>query len=158
MLKIGRGTRVELNFSLKLADGQIVDSNFDRAPVSFAVGDGKLLPGFESRLYGLAAGDEASFEIPASDAFGMHNEDNLQKFDLDQFANSDELEPGLVLNFKDAANSDLSGVIQSVQGDKVDVDFNHPLAGRALIFDVKIQGVEPRTCQKQGSAGVCVGE
>jgi len=145
MLKIDQETRVELNFSLKLEDGQIVDSNFDRAPVSFEVGDGKLLPGFESRLYGLAAGDEASFDIPASDAFGEHNEDNLQKFDLDQFANSDELEPGLVLNFKDAANGEVPGVIQSIQDDKVEVDFNHPLAGRSLIFDVKIHKVEPRT-------------
>lgn len=145
MLKIDRETRVELNFALKLEDGQIVDSNFDQPPVSFEVGDGKLLPGFESRLFGLSAGDEASFDIPADDAFGQRNEDNLQKFDVDQFANADELEPGLVLNFSDAANGEVPGVIQSIDDDKVEVDFNHPLAGRALIFDVKIHSVEPRT-------------
>ena len=145
MLKIDRETRVELNFSLKLDDGQIVDSNFDRPPVTFEVGDGKLLPGFESRLYGLVAGDEASFEIPAGDAFGPHNDDNVQSFDIDQFSHAEELEPGLVLNFTDAANAEVPGVIQSIEGDKVMVDFNHPLAGRALIFDVKIHRVEPRT-------------
>lgn len=145
MLKIDQETRVELNFSLKLEDGQVVDSNFDRPPVSFDVGDGKLLPGFESRLYGLAAGDEASFNIPAADAFGAHNDDNIQRFDLDQFANAEELEPGLVLNFTDAAHGDVPGVIQSIQGDKVEVDFNHPLAGRSLVFDVKIHSVEPGT-------------
>lgn len=145
LLKIDRETRVELNFSLKLEDGQVVDSNFDRPPVSFEVGDGKLLPGFEARLYGLVAGDEASFTIPATDAFGPHNEDNIQRFNLDQFANAEELEPGLVLNFTDAAKGEVPGVVQSVKGDKVDVDFNHPLAGRALIFDVKIHSVQPRT-------------
>lgn len=145
MLKIDQETRVELNFALKLDDGQVVDSNFDRSPVSFEVGDGKLLPGFESRLYGLSAGDEASFEIPADDAFGPHNEDNIQRFDLDQFANAEELEPGLVLNFTDAAKGEVPGVIQAIDEEKVEVDFNHPLAGRSLIFDVKIHKVEPRT-------------
>ena len=145
MLKIDRETRVELNFSLKLDDGQIVDSNFDRPPVTFEVGDGKLLPGFESRLYGLVAGDEASFAIPAGDAFGPHNDDNVQSFDMNQFSHAEELEPGLVLNFTDAANAEVPGVIQSIEGEKVVVDFNHPLAGRALIFDVKIHRVEPRT-------------
>jgi len=143
--KIDSDTRVELNFSVKLEDGQVVDSNFDRLPVTFEMGDGKLLAGFEARLYGLVAGDEASFEIPANDAFGPHNDDNLQKFNLDQFANAEDLEPGLVLNFTDAANGEVPGVIQSIQGDKVEVDFNHPLAGRDLIFDVKIHKVEPRT-------------
>ncbi|MEQ9565143.1 MAG: FKBP-type peptidyl-prolyl cis-trans isomerase, partial [Pseudomonadales bacterium] len=80
MIKIDRETRVTLNFALKLEDGQLVDSNFDREPVDFEVGDGKLLPGFESRLLGLKAGDEASFTIPPDDAFGIHNEDNIQAF------------------------------------------------------------------------------
>lgn len=145
MLKIDQETKVTLNFSLKLEDGEVVDSNFESAPVSFEVGDGKLLPGFESRLFGLGEGDEASFEIPANDAFGPHNEDNIQLFDIDQFSNADELEKGLVLTFTDAANGEVPGVIQEIDDDKVKVDFNHPLAGRSLIFDVKIYKVEPRT-------------
>ncbi len=145
MLKIDRETRVTLNFALKLEDGQVVDSNFDREPVAFNVGDGKLLPGFESRLLGLQAGDEASFTIPADDAFGVHNEDNIQAFDIEQFADADELQKGLVLNFTDAAHGEVPGVIQDIDEDRVWVDFNHPLAGRSLVFDVKIHSVEPRT-------------
>ena len=144
MHKIDDQTRVLLNFSLKLEDGQIVDSNFDRDPVAFEVGDGKLLPGFESRLYGLTDGDEASFDIPAADAFGPHNQDNIQIFDLDKFDDSEELQLGLVVTFVDAAKGEVPGVIQTIEGDKVGVDFNHPLAGRRLIFDVKIHKVEPR--------------
>ena len=144
MHKIDDQTRVLLNFSLKLEDGQIVDSNFDRDPVAFEVGDGKLLPGFESRLYGLTDGDEASFDIPAADAFGPHKQDNIQIFDLDKFDDSEALQPGLVVTFVDAAKGEVPGVIQTIEGDKVSVDFNHPLAGRRLIFDVKIHKVEPR--------------
>lgn len=145
MMKIDQETRVELNFSLKLDDGQIVDSNFSNPPVSFDVGDGKLLPGFESRLYGMSAGEEASFNIPASDAFGVYNEDNVQIFNLDQFTDEENLELGLVLTFVDAANGEVPGVIKEIIEDKVYVDFNHPLAGRNLTFDVKIHNVQPRT-------------
>lgn len=144
MLKIDHETRVTLNFSLKLEDGQVVDSNFNQEPVAFEVGDGKLLPGFESRLFGMTEGDEASFQVPANDAFGLHNEDNVQTFDIDQFSNADELVEGMVISFIDAAHGEVPGVIKSIEDDRVEVDFNHPLAGRPLVFDVKIHKVEPR--------------
>jgi len=143
-MKIDQETRVELNFALKLDDGQVVDSNFSRPPVSFEVGDGKLLPGFESRLFGMSAGEEASFLIPANDAFGPYNEENVQVFDRDQFSEQDSLELGLVLNFVDAANGEVPGVVKEIVEDKVYVDFNHPLAGRDLTFEVKIHNVQPR--------------
>ena len=63
-LQIGEGTRVSLNFALNLTDGSAVDSNFDREPVQFVVGDGSLLPGFERLLYGLCAGDRRQFTLP----------------------------------------------------------------------------------------------
>ncbi len=139
---IGPGTRVTLNFALKLEDGQVVDSNMEQDPVCFEVGDGKLLPGFESRLFGLGAGDATSFDLPAEDAFGLHMEENIQYFDIGQFADADELEEGLVLAFTDAANAEVPGVIQAIEEERVRVDFNHPLAGRTLIFEVKIRRVE----------------
>jgi len=143
-MKIDQETRVELNFSLKLDDGQVVDSNFSDPPVSFEVGDGKLLPGFESRLYGLSSGEEAVFLISANDAFGPYNEENIQVFNLDQFSEQDDLQLGLVINFVDAANGEVPGVIKEITNDKVHVDFNHPLAGRDLTFEVKIHAVQPK--------------
>ena len=144
MLKIDRETRVRLNFALKLADGQIIDSNFDTDPVTLEVGDGKLPAGFEKRLFGLAPGDQATFQIPSEDAFGPHREENIQAFRRDQFPHPDQLEKGLVLHFTDAANTELPGIVQAIDGDQVHIDFNHPLAGRNLIFAVKIHSVEPR--------------
>ena len=143
MHKIGKGTRVTLNFALKLADGQIVDSNLDADPVEFSVGDGKLLEGFEEALDGMEAGDCASIEMAAADAFGVHNEDNIQLFDKDTFPEEDQLEVGMMLNFADAAGGEVPGVVASLLGDQVKVDFNHPLAGKDLIFDVRIHRVEP---------------
>lgn len=134
-------SRVTLHFAIKLADGQIVDSNFEAEPAVFSVGDGQMLEGFERALIGLSSGDEKQFEILPEQGFGMTNPNNMQKFPRSQFKDM-ELEEGLVISFSDAGNGELPGVISEFNDDKVTVDFNHPLAGQTLLFDVKIISVE----------------
>ncbi|MDZ7684292.1 MAG: peptidylprolyl isomerase [Gammaproteobacteria bacterium] len=138
---IGPGTRVKLNFTLKLDTGEEVDSTGGR-PAAFAVGDGNLLPGFERALFGLVAGDRESLKIAAGDAFGLHNEDNVQKIRRDQFAPDMELSEGLVVSFADARQTELPGVVKAIGEELVDVDFNHPLAGYDIVFEVEILEVE----------------
>lgn len=143
MHKVGPGTRVTLNFALKLADGQIVDSNFDRDPVEFDMGDGRLLEGFEEALAGMVAGDYATIEMPAEDAFGPRNEDNIQFFSQDQFPEDTELEIGMMLSFADASGAEVPGVVTEIGDERITIDFNHPLAGKDLLFEVQIHKVEP---------------
>ena len=138
---IGPGKRVTLHFSLLLDDGTEIDSTRRGKPATFIVGDGNLLQGFEEALFGLARGDDEQLRIPPEKAFGEPNEDNLQRFPAAQFVDG-SLEPGLVVSFRDAANSEVFGVVQGLEGDEVLVDFNHPLAGRTVIFDVSVLRVE----------------
>ena len=77
-IEIETNTRVTLNFSLSLENGEEVDSNFGADPVSFVMGDGSLLPGFERRLLGMRPGDEAEFRIPPAEGFGEPQDDNVQ--------------------------------------------------------------------------------
>ena len=142
-LNITPNTKVSLNFSITLETGELVDSNFDRAPVSFVMGDGSLLPGFEARLLGLKPGDEASFTISPEDGFGEPQEANYQDVSRHTFSKDSELEIGMVFSFADAAGGELPGVVDSFDEDTVRVNFNHPLAGRTLRFEVKIDRVEP---------------
>ncbi len=142
-LSIGPNTRVTLNFSLKLEDGSVIDSNFDQPAVSFVIGDGSLLAGFENKLLGLEAGQSGSFLVLPEQSFGQPNPSNLQEFDRDSFAADVELKPGLVMSFADASQSELPGVVKTFSEDKVMIDFNHPLAGRNIVFDVAIAAVEP---------------
>ena len=137
-LVVGPGTQVTLLFALKLDNGDLVDSTFERSPASFIVGDGKLLPGFERKLFGLGKGAREQFTILPEDAFGQPNPANVQRFNRDIFGADMELHPGLVISFADAAQAELPGVISGFDGDEVLVDFNHPLAGRTLLFDVQI--------------------
>ena len=141
-LMISEGTRVTLNFALVLDDGSEVDSNFEKEPASFAVGDGSLLPGFERALFGLKSGDEATLEILPEEGFGQPNDNNLQTIKRDQFDVESKLEEGMVFSFADAAGGELPGVVKTFDEDEVTVDFNHPLAGRTLSFRVAIHNVE----------------
>ncbi len=140
---VSEGTRVFYNFSVSLEDGSEVDTNFGGDPVDFAIGDGSLLPGFERRIFGMLAGDRQMFEVPPEDAFGQPNENNVQRVPLEQFDEDIELEIGLVFSFADAAGGELPGMIISFDDKEVTIDFNHPLAGRTILFDVLIHRVEP---------------
>ncbi|MFT7491408.1 MAG: FKBP-type peptidyl-prolyl cis-trans isomerase SlpA [Pseudohongiellaceae bacterium] len=142
-LVIGEGTQVTLHFSLTLKSGHVVDSNFDQEPAQFVFGDGNLLEGFEKAILGLPAGTREVFTISAEDGFGQANPSNIQTFKRDQFADDLELEEGLMLSFADAQNAELPGVVASFDETMVTVDFNHPLAGKEIEFEVQILSVDP---------------
>lgn len=142
--RICEGMEVTLHFTLKLEDGTVVDSTRDKQPATFQVGDGNLPPGFEAPLEGLADGDSGSYRISPEHAFGQHNPQNVQLLKREDF---EDIEPevGTVMSFADPAGGELPGVIASVEGERVEVDFNHPLAGRTLTFEVDIIHVRPAT-------------
>lgn len=142
-LTVGQGTEVTLHFELLFENGEVVDSNFSGEPATFIVGDGRLLPGFESSLFGLKAGDDREITIPPERGFGHRNDNNIQTMRRTQFEESLELSKGLVVSFKDAAGAELPGVILSFDDDEVKVDFNHPLSGKTIIFHVEIISVKP---------------
>jgi|TARA_B110000977_G_C11079554_1_gene492452 FKBP-type peptidyl-prolyl cis-trans isomerase SlpA len=135
---INTSSHVKLNFALHHASGQTIDSTFDKGAVELTIGDGNLLEGFESCLIGLVAGDHQTFMVPPQEAFGQHNPANLQTIKRHQFGPDMVLEQGLVVSFSDAANTELPGVVKTIDGDNVVVDFNHPLAGVELKFEVEI--------------------
>ncbi len=141
-LRAGPDTRITLHFAVRLMDGTEMDSTYGGQPASFVWGDDSLLPGFERALLGLKAGDKRSVYIEAAKGFGAYNPDNIQQFREDEFADGMTLEPGVVVSFRDAAGAELPGVISLIEDNWVTVDFNHPLAGRDLTFEVEILAVE----------------
>ncbi len=140
--RIGQNSKVTLHFALKFENGDVVDSNFDKEPATFTIGDSSLLPGFERSLFGLKSGDERSFQILPEQGFGIPNEQNVQVMPRSQFASDMELDYGVLVIFKDAAGGEMPGVIKDFNEQQVTVDFNHPLAGKVITFDVKIITVQ----------------
>jgi FKBP-type peptidyl-prolyl cis-trans isomerase SlpA len=141
-VRIGSDKEVTLHFALKLDNGDVVDSTFDKQPATFKVGDGSLLPGFEQALFGLKAGDKRTLQVEPEQGFGQPNPQNVQVMGRSQFEGMD-LSEGLLVIFNDAANTELPGIVKAFDDSQVTIDFNHPLAGKTLSFDVEIIEVRP---------------
>ena len=142
--KIQMGSRISLHFALLMPSGEEIDTTRRSKPAALTLGDGNLLPGFESALLGLSAGDDAQLIVPAEQAFGERVEANvrlLAKTLFAEFTSEEPLEPGLVVSFQ-APDGELPGVVKAVYDDTVQVDFNHPLSGSDITFDVSILSVE----------------
>lgn len=136
MNAVGPGKRVSLHFSVALSSGEVLDSTHERSePPTLVFGDGSLLPAFEAAIEGMQAGEQGRFVI--ANGFGEWNEDSVQHFPRHQFGEQ-LLEPGMVMHFADASGAELPGVIRALPEGVVEVDFNHPLAGRELVFTVDI--------------------
>lgn len=133
---VGPGKEIKLNFAIKLQDGQVIDSNFDRDPATFVFGDGNIPEGFEQAMLGLTAGEHVELTIAPERGFGQHNPGNMQVMPRSDFKEM-ELEPGLVVSFREPGG-EIPGVISEFNDQRVVVDFNHPLAGKTLLFEVKI--------------------
>ena len=139
---IGDNSQVTMHFALRLDDGNEVDNIFGGEPATFVMGDGNVLPGFEMPLRGLEAGAHQTFTIPPEQAFGNPNPVNIQKLERKYFSEDEELSVGLMMTFSDAAGNEVPGMVRSFDDDWVTVDFNHPLSGRTLLFEVHIIAVE----------------
>ena len=139
--RIGQHSTVTLHFALKLDNGDVVDSNFDKDPATFTVGDSNLLPGFEQALFGFKAGDKRTVVIPPERGFGRGNDANLQTMLRKDFDGM-ELAEGVLVIFQDARRNEMPGVVKSFDDNEVVINFNHPLAGRDITFEVEIIKVE----------------
>ncbi|WP_017443672.1 FKBP-type peptidyl-prolyl cis-trans isomerase [Gayadomonas joobiniege] len=140
---ITHGSKVTLHFSIILADGSAADSTkVHGKPAQFNIGDGSMTDTFEACLLGLKAGDSEKFTLPPEQAFGQPNPDNIYYLERNRFAADAPAEVGSIIAFAQPDGSELPGIIREVSGDSVTVDFNHPLCGQTVTFDVEIIAVE----------------
>ncbi|CAM3717882.1 FKBP-type peptidyl-prolyl cis-trans isomerase [Vibrio aquimaris] len=143
MTTIVQQSAVTLHFTIKLQDGSVADSTYNMGkPAKFVMGDGSLSENFEQCLLGLKVGDQKTVELQAKDAFGAPNPDNVHHMDRAKFVGDAEVEIGTVMAFSGPDGVEIPGIITEIAGDSVTVDFNHPLAGQDVTFEVEILSVE----------------
>lgn len=143
MTTITNDSAVTLHFTIKMQDGSVADSTQNMGkPAKFIMGDGSLSENFEQCLIGLQSGTQKSIELKAEDAFGMPNPDHIHYMDRAKFVGDAEVEVGTVMAFSGPDGMEIPGIITDIAGDSVTVDFNHPLAGQDVTFDVEILSVE----------------
>ena len=139
--QIQPGSSVILHLSIVLPDGVVAESTFDDEPLAFVIGDGTLNNNLEIALYGMCAGDKQRLQLLPEQAFGKRDPANMQWLARDRFPTEMVLEPGVVVGFSMPNGEELAGTIVEVEDAQVHVDFNHPLAGREVIFTAEILDV-----------------
>ena len=139
---IASASKVTLHYRILLEDGTEADSSFGEEPLTFRMGEGVLNDGLEEVLVGLAAGVKESITLSPDQAFGWPDTANIHDLPRSDFSSNMMLEPGVIFGFSTPSGEELPGMVLKVDDEKVQVDFNHPLAGHTLQFEVEIIEVE----------------
>jgi len=143
--KIQDGLVVSVQYTLKLDDGEIIDESTADDPLLYLHGADNIIPGLERALAGMAVNETKHVMVAPVDAYGDYDEDALESFPLDFFPKDLELEPGLMLDMSDENGNLFEATIVDISEDEVLVDFNHPLAGETLHFDIKVLALRDAT-------------
>ena len=129
------GSTVNVHYTGKLKSGEVFDSSEGRDPLSFTIGSGQIIPGFENAIIGKNVGDKVTIEIEPKEAYGEYREDLLIKVENDQLPGP--VEVGQVLQ-ADNGGQPVNVTVKEVNEGHVIIDGNHPLSGKDLIFDIEV--------------------
>ncbi len=116
---------------------EVLDSNKGGAPLEFIIGKGQLIPGLEKQLVGMSAGESADILVKAQEAYGLRDEEAVQELPREQFEGI-ELEKGMSLYGQGQNGETIQVNVVDFNDETVKVDFNHPLAGKDLMFNVTV--------------------
>lgn len=136
-LKIEDGQVVSMDYTLHV-DGEIVDTSDGHAPLEFIQGAGSIIPGLERELYGMVIGDSKKVSISPEDAYGEVDTQAYAEVPRAEFPENIPLEKGIEIQVQDESNNAMHARIDTFTDEIVKLDFNHPLAGKTLNFDVTI--------------------
>jgi peptidylprolyl isomerase len=154
---VEEGKQVTLHYTGTLDDGTEFDSSHNRdEPLTFVVGTGQMIPGFEKKIIGLKEGEKNSFSLTPDEAYGTPRANMFQIFPKTDFPDDFEIVVGNMINVPTQDGQVHPAVIDQADDIKVILNFNHPLAGKNLNF--KIQVVSVTTAKETTEEGVTLGE
>jgi FKBP-type peptidyl-prolyl cis-trans isomerase SlyD len=132
--------KVSMTYELKV-DGNVVDSNVNGEPLEFVFGQGQIIPGLESRIQEMNTGDSKDVTVPAAEGYGEYNEEAKQTLPKEQFAQIEGLHVGMALQGQGENGQPIQVRVSEIMDDGVEIDFNHPLAGKDLEFSISINAI-----------------
>lgn len=151
MSKVKNGDFVQVNYVGALENGDVFDSSEGRGPLEFQAGGGGIIPGFNDAVMGMAVNEEKKVVLSPGAAYGEFREDLKREFPLDMLG-GEKVEVDQMLRFS-SPHGPVSGKVLEVVADKFIVDFNHPLAGKTLIFTITVAGISDQPTQSSCSCG-----
>ena len=151
---IAAGKVVSIHYKLTLDSGQVVDSSEGRDPLAYLHGNNHIVRGLESALDGKAVGEEVAVVVAPADGYGEHNAQAIHTVQRAAFPADAELQEGMSFQARDENDNPLMGTIAKIAGDDVTVDFNHPLAGQNLHFEVSVTAVRDASDEERSHGHV----
>jgi FKBP-type peptidyl-prolyl cis-trans isomerase SlyD len=146
-LKVQDGQVVSMEYTLKV-DGVVTDSSEGRKPLEFVHGAGNIIPGLEREMTGMAVGDSKEVMIAAAEGYGDRDEEAFMDVPRDQFPGEIPMKVGTELQVQNQAGQPTFARIEKVEDQNVRLNFNHPLAGKDLHFNVKVVGLRDATAEE----------
>lgn len=136
---------VTVHYKLTDDQGNVLDSSDGSQPMAYLHGAGNIIPGLEKALTGKGEGDSLKVRVEPAEGYGEVNPDGIKTIEKAAFEGVESVEVGMAFEAKAPDGTTQEIVVKKVEGDKVTIDTNHPLAGVALNFDIQIVGVREAT-------------
>ncbi len=138
MSKVKQGDTVHVHYTGTLEDGTVFDSSDGRDPLEFTMGEGKVIPGFEKAVEGLAVGETTNAILPPEEAYGPRADELIMTVPREQLPDGMSPEVGQQLEMQTQDGQRVPVTVTSVSEDALKIDANHPLAGKALHFELEL--------------------
>jgi FKBP-type peptidyl-prolyl cis-trans isomerase SlpA len=138
MIQVTENSTLKVNYTGKLADGQVFDSSEGKDPIAFTLGQGQLIPGFEKGLIDMKLNEKKTISMPKEDAYGEINEALIQEVNKSELPQEMEPKVGMGLVSKSPDGQEMNLMVIEVKEESIVIDGNHPLAGKDLIFDLEV--------------------
>ncbi len=140
-VRVGKDKLASLEYTLRLDDDQVVDSNVGQEPLTYTHGNGELVASLEAALEGMTIDDHKRVVIEAKDGYGLVDPERVQEVPIALVA-PDAREPGTQIQTRGPHGKALFMTVKEVNKDTIVMDMNHPLAGQRLHFDVRVLNIE----------------
>ena len=138
MAQAKNGATVKVHYTGKLDDGTVFDSSEGREPLEFTLGAGQLIPGFDTAVDGMAIGEKKTVTIPHDQAYGPYHEQMVVEANRDQFPPEANPQIGMQFESRGEDGQNFVVTVTAVDGEKITLDANHPLAGKDLTFEIEV--------------------
>ncbi len=138
MAQAKNGDKVKIHYTGKLEDETVFDSSVEREPLEFIVGDGKIIPGFEKAVVGMAPGESKTVTISPDMAYGPHRNELVVDVERERVPCNLELKVGGFVQIRQRDGGVIQAKVTGVSESNVTLDANHPLAGKDLTFDIRL--------------------
>lgn len=138
MVQAKPGDTVKVHYTGKLDDGTVFDSSLNREPLEFAIGSGRIIPGFEQAVVGMSPSESKTATIPSDQAYGPHDPNRVVAVDRKQIPVDMPIEVGQQLQISQPNGAPVPVVVTNVSDSQVTLDANHPLAGQDLTFEIQL--------------------